>query len=217
MSPAPRIDTFRNDIADAIELLRFLSAQVEDVHVLANDRYKAGAGDRVRGGSRDYALDNHGDPAARDLYRQAARMVDRIVDDIRDQDSELRAFLTKAGRQGRVDKTMMASADEVIRAIDARRRRKERGEYEPVPLAKQPVVRPSVDWQAEVEVLRSAVRKVTREFAEDHQFCQPPDDGRGRFKRKLLRRYPTKMLSTREREAWRNARSVAADEGEKAS
>lgn len=214
---APRIDTFRNDIADAIKLLRFLSDQVEDVHVLATNRHKAAASDRVRGGSRDYALDSHGDSDARELYTDAAKLVNRMVDDIRDQDTALRAYLTTAGKADKTRTAARTSADEVLAAIDARRRRKARGEYEPVPLAKQPTVIPAQDWRTEVEVLRSAVRKVTREFAADHQTCQPPEEGIGRFKRKLLRRYPTKMLSTREREAWRNTQSVAAADEEKAS
>lgn len=216
---APRIDTVRREVKDAIDLLGYLAANLEDLHELAYTRRRSGTTDRVRGGDRDYALDNHGNPKARELYDKVARLVLDMADDVVDLQRDVRAFLTSHDETDRPIRSLAASvsADEVVDAMRARRRRVARGEYEPHPIAKQTQVIPSMDWRTECEVLRSAVRKVTTDFAADHQHCQPPDEGAGRFKRKLLRRYPTKNLSTREREAWRAAQSVAAPESEKAS
>lgn len=216
---APRIDTVRREVKDARELLDYLAANLEDLHEIAYTRRRSGSTDRVRGGEKDHALDNHGNPKARELYEATARLVLGLVDDVVDMQKDVRAFLTSHDDKNRPAKSLAgnASADEVVDAMQARRRRVARGEYEPHPIAQQPVVVPSMNWRQECEVLRSAVRKVTTEFASDHQHCQPPDEGVGRFKRKLLRRYPTKVLSAREREAWRRAQSVAADERAAAS
>lgn len=226
---APRIDTIRREINDAQTVLGYLAANLEDLHALAYEKHHAGQAERTRGGQRDYALDNHGDPKARALYETIAKAIIGLVsgqtlparkewsrlDGLVQLEQQTRGFLT----HGKNDPTKIAAvtqADEVVRQIVARRRRIARGEYEPKPIAVQPVVAPSMDWQTECEVLRAAVRKVTAEFAQDHQHCQPPDEGIGRYKRKLLRRYPTKNLSTREREAWRRAQSVA-DQNEQAT
>lgn len=214
---APRIDTFRREVRDAGDLLRFLAQNVDTLHDLAYSRHRNPTADRVRGGQRDYALDTHGDPKARELYADSAKTVLALVDRLVTVEAEVRSFLTAGTAGGSVDLNAGTSTDEVVRQIAARRRRVARGEYEPHPIAKQPVVVPSMDWQTECEVLRSAVRKVTTEFRQDHQLCQPPEAGLGRFKRKLLRRYPTKNLSTREREAWNRAQSVAGESAEKAS
>lgn len=217
---APRIDTVRREVKDATALLGYLAANLEDLHELAYTRRRSGSTDRVRGGDRDYALDNHGNPDARELYEDTAKMVLRLADDVVDMHKEVRAWLTSHDEKwNRSSKSLAgnASADEVIDSMRSRRRRIARGEYEPNPIAAQPVVLPSMDWRQECEVLRSACRKVTAEFAQDHQFCQPPDEGAGRFKRKLLRRYPTKNLSARERDAWKRAQSVAAPDAAAAS
>lgn len=213
---APRIDTYRRETDDAISLLRWLAGQITDLHDLAYSRHRGG-GERVRGGSSDYALDTHGDPQARDLYHDAASKVIHLVDELVKVEKDVRSYLTQHGTTSRGEPAAATTPDEVIRQVHARRRRMARGEYEPMPIAKQPSVFPSVDWQAEVEALRSAVRKVTRAFAQDHQTCRPPEQGAGRFKHKLLRTYPTKDLSQRERQAWKAAQSVADTEAQKAS
>lgn len=207
---APRIDMVRRDIKDAIAGLQYLADNLEDVHTLAYNRHKAGQQDKVRGGSRDYALDTHGDPIARGLYEDTWRTATKLIDETLDLTVDLRSFLTGGKGGSRNDRTADCGADEVIAQIEHRRRRRLRGEYEPNLIAKQPVVVASMDWKTECEVLRSAVRKVTAEFRDDHQLCQPPDQGSGRYKRQLLRRYPTKMLSTRERDSWRTAIQLVA-------
>lgn len=214
---APRIDTYRRETDDAISLLRWLSGQIADLHDLAYIRHSRGSGEKVRGGSRDYALDTHGDPRARNLYEDAAKQVIHLVDELIEVEKDIRSYLTAEGSNSTGDPKAATTTDEVIRQIKARRRRMARGEYEPKPIAQQPVVIASVDWQTEVEALRSAVRKVTRTFAQDHQHCQPPERGAERFKQKLLRTYPTKDLSQRERQAWRAAQSVADPDAQKAS
>lgn len=210
---APRIDSVRRDRADAVTLLGYLADNLEDLHELAYTRRRSGATERINGGDHDFALDNHGNPKAREHYETTARLIVRIADDVIAQHKDVRAFLTSHDEDGRRQRSLAgnATADEVIDALTARRRRVLRGEYEPHRIAQQPTVVPSMDWRTECEALRSAVRKVTTEFADDHAHCQAPDEGIARFKRKLLRRYPTKNLSSRERDAWRNAmQSVAA-------
>ena len=214
---APRIDSVRRDINDAITSLRFLADNLEDVHALAYNRHRAAQEAKVRGGTRDYALDTHGDPEARRLYTDTARIAEKIIDEAIGMATDVRSWLTEGKGGSRKDATADCSTDEIIAALDARRRRKARGEYEPSLIAQQPVVVASMDWKTECEVLRTAVRKVTGEFLADHAHCQPADQGAGRYKRKLLRRFPTKNLSAREREAWQRAQSVAAPQTEKAS
>lgn len=209
----PRIDTLRREIGDAIELLRYLAANAEDLHSLAYERHKGAITERTRGGSRDYALDTHGNPDARTLYAKTASTIIDMISrrgGVVELYEETRTFLTTGAASNKLDPSAAASADEVIAQVKARRRRLARGEYEPVVIAKQPVTLPSLDWETECEVLRAAVRKVTADFASDHQHCQPPEEGEHRYKRKLLRKYPTSRLSAREREAWRNAQSVVA-------
>lgn len=211
----PRIDAVRNEIRHAIELLHLLGDQLDDLHVLAYDRHHAAAEAKVRGGSRDYALDNHGDKQARDLYAQVARDLRHTISGLTGSIKGVRGYLTAGSGGGRRDATADATADEVIAALDAQRRRRARGEYEPALLATQPHVASQTEWRTECEALRSAVRKATSAFAADHQHCHPPE--RGRFKHKLLRRYPMKLLTPRERDAWRRAQSVRDDNQAEAS
>lgn len=215
---APRIDAVRTEIRHTVELLHLLGDQLDDLHILAYNRHRASERIKVRGGDHDYALDNHGDKRARDLYIKVAEELRSAMNDLTGSIKEVRGYLTAGGAAGRRDGSADCTTDEVIAALDALGRRRRRGEYEPAPLVAQPDVRSQTEWRIECEALRSAVRKVTRDFAADHQTCQSADTGRDRFKRKLLRRYPTKNLSTRERQAWRNAtQSVAGIEVEKAS
>jgi hypothetical protein len=63
-----RIDTLRRQLAGTRTLLHDLELHLDDLHQLAYERHTT---DRlpVTGGTRDYALDTHGDPTARDAYR----------------------------------------------------------------------------------------------------------------------------------------------------
>lgn len=71
-----RIDTLRNSIAGARELLDLIHQELEDLHLLAYERATAVSEAKVSGGSHDYALDTHGDPNARTAYRELGRAVD---------------------------------------------------------------------------------------------------------------------------------------------
>jgi len=64
-----RVDSLRNTLAATIGLLEAVGQEAEDLHVLAYDRKTAAEEAHVAGGSRDYALDTHGDPRAREAFR----------------------------------------------------------------------------------------------------------------------------------------------------
>jgi hypothetical protein len=205
---APRIDSVRAEFRDAIHLLQQMADQLEDLHVLAYSRHRAAQEAKVRGGSRDYALDTHGDKRARDLYARTATDMHRFIGHLTSSLKEVRGYLTGGNGPSRRDPSADCTTDEVVAAMDAAARRRDRGEYSPAPLAEQPKVMSQTEWQVECEALRSAVAKVTADFQEDHQSCQV--DGR-----RLMRRYPMNRLTPRERDAWR--RSVRPDDSEKAS
>jgi len=58
-----RTDTLKNRTASTRELLGMVLEELEDLHVLAYERATALSEAKVSGGSHDYALDTHGDPA----------------------------------------------------------------------------------------------------------------------------------------------------------
>lgn len=71
-----RIDTLRNMLAGSRELLKMLGEELDDLHTLAYERPTAQADQaKVKGGSSDYALDNHGSLAARNAYRHLGQAV----------------------------------------------------------------------------------------------------------------------------------------------
>lgn len=209
---APRIDAVRAEIRDTVRLLQAFGDQLDDLHVLAYNRHRAAKEAKVRGGSRDYALDNHGDPEARRLYDQAARDLHATLNRLVGTMKETRGYLTAKGSHAtRRDSSADASAIEVLGSIAAQARRRKRGDYTPAPLVDQPQVHTEFDWHTEVEALRSAVRKVTAAFLADHQTCQATQtDWRGQ-RLKLTRRYQTKLLTPRERDAWRRVDQSVSD------
>lgn len=212
-----RIDTVRSEINHAGRLLHELGDQLDDLHVLAYNRHRAQA-ERVNGGGRDYALDTHGDPKARALIGQVAKDVRRATNTLRSSLGGVRGFLTTGATTTRRDGSADCTTDEVIEALEAQNRRRERGEYEPAPLVKQRLVHSQTEWRTECEALRAAVRKLTADFAADHQHCQAAHtDHRGQ-RPKLPRRYRMSLLTPRERDAWRRAtQSVRNEEARKAS
>lgn len=211
---APRIDAVRAEIARTIRLLHELDDNLLDLHVLAYERGRTASGDKVNGGSRDYALDNHGSARARDLYDQVARRLRFTTGALTDDLKELRGFLTSGPNGTRRDRTADCGADEIQEAIDAQTRRRVRGEYEPTRLVAQPRVWSQTEWRNECEALRSAVRKAVAGFVEDHQWCQSATiDQRGQ-RPKLRRRVQTKLLTPREREAWSRANQSVSDNDE---
>lgn len=216
----PRIDTMRREISEAIDLLTQTAAHLDDLHDLAYTAHRSG--DNERSGTRtEWFLDDTGSPRAKELLRNVSTAIYELVNGRRLDDehlpglrahlTEVTSFLTQGQGGSRKDKTADATTEEILSALEAQRRRRTRGEFSPRPLVAQPPVVAKIDWHTECEALRAAVRKTTRDFAEDHQHCQPPRDGGTRYKRQLLRRYPTKNLSQRERDAWRRATQLVAD------
>lgn len=215
---APRIDSVRSEIREAMDLLIVLGDQLDDLHVLAYNRHRAAHEAKVRGGSRDYALDNHGDLTARRLYSDVAKQLHTTISDLTASIKDIRGYLTSGGGTTRRDPTADATVDDVLEALDAQARRRQRGEYQPARLVDQPPVFSQTEWRKECEALRSAVRKVTEPFLQEHQHCQHPVvDHRGQ-RPKLKRRFALNLLTPREREAWRRVhQSVSDTTDEKAS
>jgi hypothetical protein len=132
-----RIDTLRNRLAGTLKLLDMMGEELEDLHVLAYERATANTDNqRVRGGTRDYALDNHGDPLARDAYR---RLGDVTVDACARLDSAINDAL-KLLRQGDTPARTpnRLRLVELGEAIAAQARRAKRGDYTAVRRGPQP-------------------------------------------------------------------------------
>lgn len=131
----PRVDTVRNQLFGARELLAMVGAEVEDLHVLAYDRPTASR-EKVHGGQRDYALDTHGDPRARAALRElslaAVHACEVVAQVAHDQLKILRSGERTNGTR------RMVSSEELLQAIEAQGRRAARGEYTPVRREAQP-------------------------------------------------------------------------------
>lgn len=93
-----RVDTLRNTIAATIELLVAVGQEADDLHVLAYDRKTAAEEAHVAGGSRDYALDTHGDPRAREAFRDLG-------------DQAVKACQILGASAGRANRLLRASDD----------------------------------------------------------------------------------------------------------
>lgn len=207
-----RIDTTRRDITRTAAALHELAAHIEDLHVLAYDRHKAAQQAKVSGGDPTAVgidLDTNGDPRARDLLRNASETITHLHSVLDTTLTTVRDHLTAGtARVGRRDPSADASTDDVLGALEAARRRRGRGEYQPTPIAKQPEVRAHTNWQQECEALRGAVRKVVAGFVAEHQHCQAERVG---LRRPKLRRRPQlNLLTPRERDAWRRAYEAVA-------
>lgn len=197
---APRIDTFRNVLDSVQTLLCELRPNIEDIHTLAYDRPKAEMQSRVAGGTRDYALDTHGDMRARTLYIEvAARLVG--LGRAAEQDlKQLRRFLNQDGgpplrRDGSAD----VDAVEFTQAAYARERRLARQEHHPHRLVAQPERKHHLDPTVELEQLRGAVRRMTKRLDEEHTGCV------GENGRRKPRWADRSSLSPAQRDAWDRA------------
>ena len=158
-----RIDTLRNRVAGMTDLLAQVLAELEDIHVLAYERTRAADAQRVNGGQPDYALDTHGNPAARDAYRQLSDTIVRHCD-------ELTIACHDALKQLRVGdspipgKRRTITAAELADALASRARRVARGEYEPIRRQPQPDVPAAITAaKADIRRLELALETATRE------------------------------------------------------
>lgn len=122
-----RIDTLRNQLGATATLLTVTSPLLTELHFLAYERHQAPPGERVRGGERDYALDNHGNPDARLAYQA-------LGDTIADTCTTLAVALHDAheplrggGNRGNQSRRLISVAD-LGTALAAQARRIGRGE-----------------------------------------------------------------------------------------
>lgn len=176
--PAPRIDTFRSQIAGTIALLENVIAEADDLHLLGYER-QAAAADRVhvRGGDRDFALDTHGDKRARDAYRELADVVLESVETIAESAHDALRFLRVSG-VGTRRTPRQVSALELAEQIGNQARRIVRGEYTPVRRHPQPDTNAALvglrgeaqRLSSERDVAREAVRLLEAEWSEDAKF-----------------------------------------------
>jgi 5-methylcytosine-specific restriction endonuclease McrA len=184
---APRIDTFRSTIDGLIIALSQIRDETQDLHELAYSRYRAAQESKVRGGSPDYALDNHGDKRARELYTEVARATVGLGRDVLGSLDRIRSYLTAGDGSvyQRRNKAGDAPRAEVLSAIAAAERRRKRGEYAPTRIAAIPqidAIEAAASAQGELLHLANAVRKMCSGLKADRR-----------------------LLTPIEQEAWRNA------------
>lgn len=133
-----RVDTLRKTIAATIDVLEAVGQEAEDLHVLAYDRKTAAEEAHVAGGSRDYALDTHGDPRAREAYRdlgdQAVKACQILGASVERAVKLLRASDDTKRPQGKRTTAAVVLAD----SIAARARRVADGTFVPVRRLPQP-------------------------------------------------------------------------------
>lgn len=167
-----RIDTFRRQLTGLIALVELVRDNADDLHDLATDRARA-ATVKVRGGQPDYALDNHGDVRARqllhDIQQRTLDAVEPLHQAAADAASYLRPTHTRTGRR---DTTADATSTEILEAIAAQQRRHQRGERTSTATVDQPSVY-TPDTNAELELLRTAVRKMAGTTCDLHKEPQP--------------------------------------------
>lgn len=206
---APRIDTFRNTLDAVIRRIEDdLWPEVADLHDLAYNRTRAANEQEAkrRGGPVDYALDNHGDTKARNLYIAVAnRMID-LARGAEDAAKDIRRHLNKQDDRPRSRTGSVITAAEFDEAMSARRRRAERGERHPHRVVAQPERRHSIDPSVELEQLRGAVRRLAAHLDREHRGCF--DDG-GQRKARWLDR---SVLSPGQSDALDRALNVMSEE-----
>lgn len=155
----PRVEVVRTRFRAAIEILTMAGSQVEDLYEIAYNRRAAADRLDVQGGSKDYALDTHGDPLARQLYRQASwELLDLIEDSAEAAHDIVKFFKTGALVTGRRRTAGDASPAELAEALEAQARRGRRAGLETQPTVKgAPTLSSTLE---ELKHLRSAVAKV---------------------------------------------------------
>lgn len=139
MSRAPRIDTLRNRLTATVTLLGQALQGIEDLHVLAYDRQAAGDRLAIRGGERDYALDTHGDPRAREalvaLSEASMKSCDLIAVAAHDVVVLLNEGDTVDAQRGR---GQAIDVEDFAEELENQARRSARGEYTPDRVRPQP-------------------------------------------------------------------------------
>lgn len=146
----PRIDTLRNQLSAAREMLAMAQAEADDLHVLAYDRQTVSR-ERTRGGQPDYALDTHGDPRARAALRELSLATTHAAEVIADAVHQALRLLRSGERSNGTRRLIDAEA--LALALEAQARRAARGEYTPVRRETQP----------DSDLIAGAVERLTRE------------------------------------------------------
>jgi hypothetical protein len=135
-----RIDAFKRDIRDVIDLLEFVLVNAEDLHTLAYDR-KVAASERVSAsGPVHFYLDQHGDMKAREAMRYLMKATKSATGHIETAARECKRILIVGDppMQNRSLGPRTVTAAEHLEAIRAQARRAERGEYTPHRVWPQP-------------------------------------------------------------------------------
>lgn len=122
-----RIDTLRNQLAATRTLLEQVGLHVADLHAVAYERHQGSNEPRVRGGERDYSLDNHGSPKAREAFRKLGEQVSSSCQDIAGSLHEA-AVILKGDDRGRGASRRLISAAEHTEALAHQAERASRGE-----------------------------------------------------------------------------------------
>lgn len=162
MTRSPQINTLRRRLAATRELLQLVEEELEDLHVLAYDRPTARREAAVAGGTVDYALDTHGDPRARDAYRHLGQITVDACDQLADAAHEAIVLLRARDDSSRPRTRRTIRAEELAGAIEAKAKRVERGEYEPVRRYPQPDRDETLrSLRSELAPLRAVVRERT--------------------------------------------------------
>lgn len=133
---AIRIDTLRNEIAGARELLDMIHQELEDLHVLAYERATTLSEAKVSGGSHDYALDTHGDPRARDAYKHLGKAVDGACILLAEASNNALNLLRQGDTPGRGQRHLRLA--ELGEAVAAQAKRSRRGDYTAIRRGPQP-------------------------------------------------------------------------------
>lgn len=135
-----RIDTARDQLAATKALLDQALAELEDLYVLAYDRQVAADEAKVAGGSRDYALDTHGDFRVREQYRAFSDKVTDTCRDLAEAAHDVLRFMAETKPAGRLGARTTSALEHAL-LLEAQARRAQRGEYAP----HRRVAQPSLD------------------------------------------------------------------------
>lgn len=181
MTRAPRIDTMRNRLTATRELLSDVEKEIHDLHVLAYDRQAAKDDVSVNGGQRDYALDTHGDPRARDAYRTLANTVSDICDQLAAAAHDVIILLREGDTPGQPRGRRRIDTEELAQQLEHQAVRIAQADYTPHRVRPQPE-------QAEVHKVLDRVRRERdqaltenqRLTARLHALGQTPDRRRRR-------------------------------------
>lgn len=175
---AVRVDTLRNRIAGTIDLLGKAREEADDLHLLAYDRRTAADEAKVAGGSRDYALDTHGDLKAREAYKHLADAILSACGTLEDATTYVNKVLRAASDTDPVKLgPRSTTAVELGEKIAAQARRIADDSY--VPVRRMPQPSTSTAWtklvkskEAEtdkVRALEDEVRQLRAELAEQRR------------------------------------------------